>query len=104
MRGLSLPFLGILGAVEAFISDNADLPAFCQQPKQNNQRSRSLSTPAVRDLASIPVQKVNCHCRKGNGRAREPGRKLFLNHFVVRYEQNPLDNRIDCIIVITADG
>jgi hypothetical protein len=43
MRGLSLPFLGILGAVEAFISDNADLPAICQQPKQNNQRSPSPS-------------------------------------------------------------
>jgi hypothetical protein len=58
MRGLSLPFLGILGAVEAFISDNADSPAFCQQPKQNNQRSRSLSTSVVRDPASIPVQKT----------------------------------------------
>jgi hypothetical protein len=44
MRGLSLPFLGILGAVEAFISDNADSPAFCQQPKQNKQRTQSLST------------------------------------------------------------
>jgi hypothetical protein len=44
MRGLSLPFLGILGAVEAFISDNADSPAFCQQPKQNKQRTQSVST------------------------------------------------------------
>jgi hypothetical protein len=78
MRGLSLPFLGILGAVEAFISDNADLPAFCQQPKQNNQRSRSLSTPAVRDF--------------------------FINNFFVCYEKNPHYNLIDCIIVITADG
>jgi hypothetical protein len=54
LRGLSLPFLGILAAVEAFISENADSPAFCQQPKQNNQRSRSLSTSALRDLASVP--------------------------------------------------
>jgi len=30
MRGLSLPFLGMLGAVEAFFFDNASPPAFRQ--------------------------------------------------------------------------
>ena len=65
MRGLSLPFLGILGAVEAFISDNADSPAFCQQPKQNNQRSRSLSTSAVRDLASVRCKNENAIAIEG---------------------------------------